>query len=453
VFYLKIIYSKTKQNHFFQRHKYAGAGCFEETDEHRAKTLSFFDPENIRTCSIRRSLFEIERRCRCSMRRAYTPNPGGYQFCNVEQYFNCVLPTLQLGKKKTFDQFQCIPLCDQIDYTAWQDMTLLPNNIFPSLIETVDEEDADDVIDDYDAENDASLLEFQRDEHFQCEENQLLDPQQAPFTASLCPQHKSVHSIKRSAQRAYEKQSRYQDDIQLRTKRLILKLRESTQKLIDNGWGWTDDTYRDVFERLNRSVSCFNQMPITHAEMFTATENPPTVTEEARIANLFRLIFPGEDISGAKRFETVAQLREATSDRFDEVVKEMQRLSNMVIKLSKIYDPGSYKSSLGVNLQRMDSILGLVTQYETGRLQRRAWAEKMQSRNMRHFFDQDFFEMGAMLYFGDLSQQNMKKFGAFAQDIVDCTFGDVKNESVELLNSFKKVMHEFQVKLMLDFFL
>ncbi|VDN24884.1 unnamed protein product [Gongylonema pulchrum] len=404
----------------------------------------------MRALVVLRKLMNIEQRlCRFSTRRTFV---------------RVVFDEVYLKLKGVADA-QCVELILQIqaiDYTAWQDMTLLPNNIFPSLIETVDEEDADDVIDDYDAENDASLLELQRDEHFQCEENQLLDPQQ-------------VHSIKRSAQRAYEKQSRYQDDIQLRTKRLILKLRESTQKLIDNGWGWTDDTYRDVFERLNRSVSCFNQMPITHAEMFTATENPPTITEEARIANLFRLIFPGEDISGAKRFETVAQLREATSDRFDEVVKEMQRLSNMVMKLSKIYDPGSYKSSLGVNLQRMDSILGLVTQYETGRLQRRAWAEKMQSRNMRHFFDQDFFEklvrnivdmeddnlqmlmdsiqdgqglqMGAMLYFGDSSQQNMKKFGAFVQDIVDCTFGDVKNESIELLNSFKKVMHEFQAML------
>uniref|UniRef100_A0A914RNW8 Uncharacterized protein n=1 Tax=Parascaris equorum TaxID=6256 RepID=A0A914RNW8_PAREQ len=27
------------------------------------------------------------------------------------------------------------------------------------------------------------------------------------------------------------------------------------------------------------------------------------------------------------------------------------------------------------------------------KLQRRAWAEKMQSRNMRHFFDQDFYEV------------------------------------------------------------
>lgn len=39
----------------------------------------------------------------------------------------------------------------------------------------------------------------------------------------------------------------------------------------------------------------------------------------------------------------------------------------------------------------------------------------------------------------------MDQFGAFVQDIIECTFTDVKNESAALLNSFKKVMHEFQV--------
>lgn len=38
----------------------------------------------------------------------------------------------------------------------------------------------------------------------------------------------------------------------------------------------------------------------------------------------------------------------------------------------------------------MDRIVELMAQYETGRLQRRAWAEKMQSRLMRHFFEDEF---------------------------------------------------------------
>lgn len=76
----------------------------------------------------------------------------------------------------------------------------------------------------------------------------------------------------------------------------------------------------------------------------------------------FQLVAPEEDPNGAKRFRTVTQLREAIGERFDEVVKEMQRLSNTVMKLSKIYEPSSYKSTLGVKLGRMDVVLGLVKQ-------------------------------------------------------------------------------------------
>ncbi|EFO20515.1 amiloride-sensitive sodium channel family protein [Loa loa] len=453
-----------------KRHKYAGAGCVEKSEKYRTTTLAVDDPENVHTCIIRKYLHEIEKKCKCSMRRAYNPNPGAYSFCNVDQYFTCALPTLQFGKKRSFNRFGCPSPCDQIDYTAWQDMTLLPNSIFPSLIDTAEEEDVEDVVDDYDVENDANI-ELHRDEHFQCEENQLLSNQQ-------------VRQIKRAAQRAYEKQSRYQEDIRLRTKRMILKLQEATQKLVDNGWGWTDETYQNVFERLNKSITCFSTVPSDHAKMFAAIENPSSSAEEARISVIYRLLEPKEDISGAKQFHTVVQLREAFGDRFDEVVKEMQRFVNTITKLYKIYNPSFYKSTLGVNLKRMDTILFLANQYESGRLQRRAWAEKMQSRNMRHFFDQEFFEnwynpmlrdldenlvrnivdmaddelpnfvaavddgrglqMGSMLYFGDTTTQHKEQFAAFVRDIVDCTFDDVKNESIILLNSFKKVMHEFQ---------
>lgn len=54
-------------------------------------------------------------------------------------------------------------------------------------------------------------------------------------------------------------------------------------------------------------------------------------------------------------------------------------------------------------------------------------------------------QMGSMLYFGNATAYHKQQFGAFIRDIIDCTFGDVKNESIVLLNSFKKLMHEFQV--------
>lgn len=59
--------------------------------------------------------------------------------------------------------------------------------------------------------------------------------------------------------------------------------------------------------------------------------------------------------------------------------------------------------------------------------------------------------MGSMLYFGDTAAHHKEHFGAFIRDIINCTFGDVKNESVVLLNSFKKMMSEFQVQCSTDF--
>lgn len=59
-----------------QRHKYSGAGCVEKSEKHKTAMLAVDDPENIHTCAIRKYLHEIEQKCKCSMRRAYNPNPG-----------------------------------------------------------------------------------------------------------------------------------------------------------------------------------------------------------------------------------------------------------------------------------------------------------------------------------------------------------------------------------------
>lgn len=67
------------------------------------------------------------------------------------------------------------------------------------------------------------------------------------------------------------------------------KNKSSFCRLIEYGWGWTDETYQGVFSRLNTSVSCFNVIPIIHAEIFTAIESPPTPNEETRISNLYRV--------------------------------------------------------------------------------------------------------------------------------------------------------------------
>lgn len=65
---------------------------------------------------------------------------------------------------------------------------------------------------------------------------------------------------------------------------------------------------------------------------------------------------------GAKKFHTVVELRDAFGDSFDEVVKEMQKFVNTVTKLYKIYNRSFYKSTLGLNLKRMDTTLFLAKQ-------------------------------------------------------------------------------------------
>ncbi|KIH49204.1 hypothetical protein ANCDUO_20722, partial [Ancylostoma duodenale] len=58
----------------------------------------------------------------------------------------------------------------------------------------------------------------------------------------------------------------------------------------------------------------------------------------------------------------------------------------------RLFTPSTYEGAVLADVVRMDRIVELMTQYETGRLQRRVWAEKMQSKQMRHFFEDDFSE-------------------------------------------------------------
>uniref|UniRef100_A0A0M3JVQ8 Degenerin-like protein (inferred by orthology to a C. elegans protein) n=1 Tax=Anisakis simplex TaxID=6269 RepID=A0A0M3JVQ8_ANISI len=475
------------------RSKIPGMGCIQMNDQQKGNALAFDDPLNVHTCSIRNFLREIERSCNCSMRRAYNPNinGGAYGFCNVKQYFGCVSSIIKGKTEFEKDKFKlkCVNDCEQIDYIAWQDMNLLPSSIFPSLIDTAEEEDVDDVLDNEDEEW-KFLEDASKDELFQCEESQLLSEEQ-------------VRQIKRSAQRAYEKQSRYQEDIQLRTKRLIDKLRNATQNLLQLRWGWTDKTYLGAYQRLNTSLLCYSNMAANHKEMSTAISNVPVISEQRRTSNIFRvnlieqcvidmriffmsmqLLSPKTHERNPEKYKTLAELRQVYGERVDEIIKESQAIGDIVEAFWRIYRKETFTSTLGVNLDRMDTILQLTDAYELGKLQRRAWAEKMQSRNMRHFFDQDFYEgwynptlkdfdqvlvrniinieendlpfllnsiqngtglqIASVLYFGNVSQEHMKQFNDFLKDVIQCTMNDVKNKGSDLLKTFKKAMHEFQ---------
>ncbi|KAK0396101.1 hypothetical protein QR680_001564 [Steinernema hermaphroditum] len=455
------------------RQKFPGQNCIEETDTHREAMKNFTNPYNIRTCAIRQYLEEIESRCGCSLRRAYDPNPNErYPFCNVDEYFQCVVPLLQHGTDSKWMKNPCYASCEQMDYIAWQDMNLLPSNIFPSLIETAEDEDASDmdVSGDIDEEiyNDEILA---REEHFKCEDNQLLDDL-------------TISRIKREAKEAYEKQARYQEDILLRSERMIARLQTAAAKLIDLKWGWHNEDFVGVFKRLSANVVCYQNMTARHADVSNALTNPAAHGEERKASQIFMIIDPDHHRLYPKLYKTISELKRVYGDVVENTQKELDEIEDMIIRLYTIYDEDKFNSQLvGHNLNRMDKILQLVEQYNQGKLQRKAWAEKMQSRNMRHFFEEDFYDgwynpilkdldqnivktindieydlpeffnfttngtglkTGSILLFGDAAPEHIQKLSTFLDDIINCTVHDVKNESITILKEFRNAMHEFQ---------
>lgn len=78
-------------------------------------------------------------------------------FCNVQQYFDCVLPLTRAEQKRFSSKYQCATLCDQVDFIAWQDISLLPNNIFPTIDDSEDEGDTEDTILNYDSDIDSEV--------------------------------------------------------------------------------------------------------------------------------------------------------------------------------------------------------------------------------------------------------------------------------------------------------
>uniref|UniRef100_A0A914QV20 Uncharacterized protein n=1 Tax=Panagrolaimus davidi TaxID=227884 RepID=A0A914QV20_9BILA len=409
------------------------------------------------------------------MRRAYSPDAiQGFQFCNVEEYFNCVVPVLKWGYDDGgFSNYKCMANCDEIDYTAWQDMNELPNNIFPKLIDTVDEEDEEEVDDEENIDDELSIDELGREEHFKCEDNQLLEDQQ-------------VSRIKREAHRAYEKQTRYQEDILLRTKRLITRMKQTAEQISATQWGWHNDNFTGVYERLMNYSECYANMSTTHNDIFNAITNKAIRGEERRAKMLVHILSKEKQIypPPEDEFRTISDVKHVYGgDEVEALTKKLSFIEEYIHQLHRIYDEDSYNERLSRSLERMSRILHLTDQYDEGKLQRKAWAEKMQARNMRHFFEEDFYEgwyniitkdlditigktiadleeklealrnltindngleIGAVLLFGDTQSNHSKLFNEFLDDMLECTFGDVKNHSAEMSKTFKKVMHDFQ---------
>ncbi|CAI4223169.1 unnamed protein product [Auanema sp. JU1783] len=453
------------------RNKLPGVHCIEETRDHINARDDFDSEYNVRTCSIRRYLREIENNCNCSMRRAFLPNnDDSYNNCNVDDYFGCVQKTVK-AVQEIGSNANCQPPCQVIDYTAWQDMNRMPSNLMPTLIEEHEEEDESDVAqEDIDEDN---FLETDQndDETFSCSDSAYLD-------------EKQVSRIKRDAHRAYEKQARYQENIFLRSKRLILRLSLAIQSISNLKWGWHGNDFKGVYQRLMDNVTCFATFSQRHESIASIMKSRPPLSEEKRASQIHYLLDENSHRQNPFRHKTIGDVKAHYGDRVEVILKEMQNVLQTIELMWQIFEEKTYLSQLTADLSLMDRIVQLMTQYESGKLQRRAWAEKMQSRKMRHFFDEEFYEgyyatiikdldqslvkvidrleneewltlkkniengtalkTGAILFFEDPSEESLKKFQEFLMDVYECSTGEVKTFAHDQLKKFRKAFRELQ---------
>ncbi|CAD6193987.1 unnamed protein product [Caenorhabditis auriculariae] len=452
------------------RHKLPGVHCIQETPEHKLAENDFDSPNNIRSCTIRKYMAEIEGACQCTMRRAFTPNNSvDLPACNVDDYYGCVQPAIRRVREEGTAS-SCLPPCSSIDYTAWQDMNRLPQNLMPTLIVEQDQDDEDEVEQD-DIEEEAFLASHNRDEEtFSCEDSAYLD-------------EKQVMLIKRGAHRAYEKQSRYQEDIFLRSRRLITRLRNAIDAMNKLHWGWHAKDFVGVYERLSKNVSCFANFSARHEDFVAIVNSHTFISEEKKTSQIYFLLDEEGHKKNATKYKSIGDLKSRFGDRVEEVVEEIQLVLRMMDKTWRLFTESSYQKSLTGDFSRMDRIVELMEQYEMNKLQRRAWAEKMMSRQMRHFFDEDFYDAfyqplmkdldqslvkvieeveedwkslqvyiqrgtaaktGATLFFGDASREMRRKFAELVLETHKCVSGQLRRESQRLLSSFKKAYRELQ---------
>ncbi|KAK6736513.1 hypothetical protein RB195_019288 [Necator americanus] len=249
-------------------------------------------------------------------------------------------------------------------------------------------------------------------------------------------------------------------------------------------WGWHGEDFIGVFQRLSEGAACFANFSVRHETISLAMENHPTYSEEKRASQLFYLIDPDAQKASPKKFKSIGDLKRFYGDQVDASLRALQDVGETVEKLWHLFSPSTYEGVVHDEAVRMDRVVELMTQYETGKLQRRVWAEKMQSKQMRHFFEDEFSEgwyqpivhdlehslykvivelekelwpkfqsymsdgtamkIGAVLFFDTVTEENKEKFKTLAFDMYNCTIGEVKTLAHETLKDFKRLYRELQ---------
>lgn len=93
----------------------------------------------------------------------------------------------------------------------------------------------------------------------------------------------------------------------------------------------------------------------------------------------------------------MSDIKRDYGEKAEKQLEAMVQTEKLLLLLSKIYDKNNFNHHLPEKLKRMDRILLLMNKYEDGSLHKKAWAESMQSRNMKRFFDEDFYEVSYLV--------------------------------------------------------
>jgi len=409
-------------------------------------------------CVIRYYLERTESKCECSLRRE---SPSGQQLpvCNLWQYLHCVVPhVLRPAYAQGFTPtaqngtLLCPLPCDTVEFSTRQNIRELARNILPSsdTVELNFEE--------------AERLSVAIDERIASGEESLA------FEDSAEPilNEKQARRVYRQAARAYEAQSRYQDDLVRYTQWLMGRVEKSVWHLQALQWGPDNTNFSPVNVKLAKQVDCYSQLE-------------RQMVAEGRFWAVFNAI---KSLKREKlRMEMLQQepyslLAEQAGGDVLLAWISMQSTARLLEDIL-LFNEYSFEHAIPSRLgERWNTMRELIEDYRAGRLSKRAWARRMYQYDMRHFIQEEFYELwyrplakefdeklitaieninatGArneklaltasiLLFGGDTNDSTLGLMAAFINETVECAVGEVQVEVKKLFTVFQQAMEAFQ---------
>lgn len=113
-----------------------------------------------------------------------------------------------------------------------------------------------------------------------------------------------------------------------------------------------------------------------------------------RTKQLHHLINKTDYLINSTRFKSFSELRKVyLVHHIKSKTLELLNIEDILKNLYSIYSKDTFNHRLSKNLEQIDRVLQLMQQYTNGQLQRRVWAQKMLTRNMKHLFYEEFYEV------------------------------------------------------------